>query len=70
MSLSKFREAMNSPVLLNIVYWSFLLAVAVHVSPMVLFILLLLPGFVSDDSVTVTSGSTTFEINAERGTGE
>lgn len=61
------REFFNAPLPINLVYWAFLLVAAVEVSPMILFILLVLPGFVSRDRVTVTEGPTTVEIEAKSG---
>lgn len=65
MNRHELREALNSPVPLNIVYWSFLGLMAVYVNPAVLLIMLLLPCFVSSDRVTITHGETTVEIEAD-----
>lgn len=65
--MDRFREAMHSPVLMNAVYWAFLLAVAAHVTPYVLLMLLVVPGFVSGDRVSVTEGSTTVDIESKSG---
>lgn len=66
--MNNLRDALNSPVLMNLLYWSFLAIIAIKVSPVILWILIILPGFVSDDRVIVTEGSTTVDIEAERGT--
>lgn len=61
------REWFHSPLPMNIVYWTFIGLMAIYISPMVLAILVLLPGFSSSPEVEVERNGQTVRV---RGSGE
>jgi len=55
----------DSPVLMNLLYWSLLGLMAYFVSPVVLFALLVLPGFVSSPKVHVEHNGMTVTVEGK-----
>lgn len=50
-------------ILVNVAYWSFIGLVALHITPWILAVLLLLPGFSSSPKVEVECGGTTVRMS-------
>jgi len=59
------KDLFDSPVVMNLLYWSFLGLMAVHISPFVLAILIVLPGFVSSPEVVVEEDGTRVTVQAD-----
>lgn len=55
----------DSPVVMNALYWTFLGLMAIYINPMVLLILILLPGFISSPQVQVEEDGTKVTVKAD-----
>lgn len=55
----------DSPLVMNALYWTFLGLMAIYISPMVLLILILLPGFISSPQVQVEEDGTKVTVKAD-----